>query len=217
MAAAISARPGMCRAVRPVDGARLRRGRGCRIWRGDLRAGVRAVLPNNPPWVGVPPVPKVPTASSTLRRPERSERADARARRRAAVRQRQQPHPRGRQRPDLLQALHARGRQGHLRQTTKRMRAEGNARFTEADGKVIYGEIIDLTDDFRDGFVDSLQLEAADKTRFAAPRAERTERPLHRVPERRLHRLRAVQGRSAASRRAGRCARRASSTTTPRR
>ena len=36
------------------------------------------------------------------------------------------------------------------------------------------GEIIDLTDQFRDGFVDSLQLETADKTRFAAPRAERT-------------------------------------------
>jgi LPS-assembly protein len=60
-------------------------------------------------------------------------------------------------------------------ETTKRMRAEGNARFTEADGKVVYGQIIDLTDEFRDGFVDSLQLEAADKTRFAAPRAERSQ------------------------------------------
>jgi LPS-assembly protein len=59
-------------------------------------------------------------------------------------------------------------------QNTKRMRAEGNARFTEADGKVIHGEVIDLTDEFRDGFVDSLQIEAADKTRFAAPRAERS-------------------------------------------
>ena len=58
-------------------------------------------------------------------------------------------------------------------QTTKRMRAEGNARFTEADGKIVHGEIIDLTDQFRDGFVNSLQIEAADKTRFAAPRAER--------------------------------------------
>jgi LPS-assembly protein len=58
-------------------------------------------------------------------------------------------------------------------QTTKRMRAEGNARLTEADGKVIIGEIIDLTDQFRDGFVDSLSVETVDKTRFAAPRAER--------------------------------------------
>ena len=83
-------------------------------------------------------------------------------------------------------------------QKTKRMRAEGNARFTEADGKVVHGEIIDLTDDFRDGFVDSLQLEAADKTRFAAPRARAHRgRALHHVPERRLHGLRALQGRSA--------------------
>jgi LPS-assembly protein len=58
-------------------------------------------------------------------------------------------------------------------QTTKRLHAEGNARLTEADGKVVRGEIMDLSDQFRDGFVDSLQLEAADKTRFAAPRGER--------------------------------------------
>ena len=65
----------------------------------------------NPPWVGIPPVPNVPTASSTLRnRPERSERADDGARGRAAIRQHQQPHPRDRQRPDLLQALDARSR-----------------------------------------------------------------------------------------------------------
>jgi len=59
-------------------------------------------------------------------------------------------------------------------QQTKRLRAEGNARLTEADGKVIYGEILDLSDQYRDGFVDSLRLDAPDKTRFAAPRAERT-------------------------------------------
>src|SRR5690348_6333684 len=44
-------------------------------------------------------------------------------------------------------------------QNTKRMHAEGNARMTEADGKVVHGEIIDLTDQFRDGFVDALQIE----------------------------------------------------------
>jgi LPS-assembly protein len=60
-------------------------------------------------------------------------------------------------------------------QRTKRLRAEGNVRLTEPDGKVVRGQIIDLTDQFRDGFVDSLQLEGADKTRFAAPRGERAE------------------------------------------
>jgi LPS-assembly protein len=59
-------------------------------------------------------------------------------------------------------------------QKTKRLRAEGGARLTEADGKVVYGEILDLNDEFRDGFVDSLRLETPDRLRFAAPRAERS-------------------------------------------
>jgi LPS-assembly protein len=58
-------------------------------------------------------------------------------------------------------------------QKTKRLRAEGNVRLTEPDGKITYGQTIDLTDDYRDGFVDSLRLETADDTRFAAARADR--------------------------------------------
>ena len=58
-------------------------------------------------------------------------------------------------------------------QKTKRLRAEGNVRLTEPDGKITYGQVIDLTDDYRDGFVDSLRLETADDTRFAAARADR--------------------------------------------
>jgi LPS-assembly protein len=59
-------------------------------------------------------------------------------------------------------------------QKTKRLHAEGNVRLTERDGKVTYGEIMDLSDDYRDGFVDSLRLDAPDQTRMAATRAERT-------------------------------------------
>jgi len=59
-------------------------------------------------------------------------------------------------------------------QKTKRLHAEGNARLTEPDGKIIHGQMLDLNDQFRDGFVDSLRLETADKTRFAAPRAQRS-------------------------------------------
>ena len=59
-------------------------------------------------------------------------------------------------------------------QTTKRLHAEGNVRLTEADGKVTYGEIMDLDDDYRDGFVDSLRLDTPDQTRMAAVRAERS-------------------------------------------
>ncbi len=59
-------------------------------------------------------------------------------------------------------------------QTTKRLHAEGNVRLTEADGKVTYGEIMDLSDDYRDGFVDSLRLDAPDQTRMAATHADRS-------------------------------------------
>ena len=59
-------------------------------------------------------------------------------------------------------------------QKTKRMRAEGNVRLTEKDGKVLYASSLDLNDDYRDGFVDSLRLDSPDKTRIAATRADRS-------------------------------------------
>jgi LPS-assembly protein len=59
-------------------------------------------------------------------------------------------------------------------QKTKRLHAEGNVRLTEEDGKITYGEIMDLSEDYRDGFVDSLRLDAPDQTRMAAARADRS-------------------------------------------
>jgi LPS-assembly protein len=59
-------------------------------------------------------------------------------------------------------------------QKTKRLHAEGNVQLTDSDGTVTHGEIMDLSDDYRDGFVDSLRLDAPEQTRFAAPRAERS-------------------------------------------
>ena len=59
-------------------------------------------------------------------------------------------------------------------QTTKRMHAEGNVRLTDADGQVTYGEIMDLSEDLRDGFVDALRLDSSEQTRMAAARADRT-------------------------------------------
>jgi LPS-assembly protein len=58
---------------------------------------------------------------------------------------------------------------------SKRVVATGNARITEANGTVITGDRFNLTDDFRDGFIDSLRVVNTDKTRFSAPRAERTD------------------------------------------
>lgn len=57
----------------------------------------------------------------------------------------------------------------------KRVIATGNARITESNGSVITGDRFNLTDDFRDGFIDSLRVVNPDKTRFTAPRAERTD------------------------------------------
>jgi LPS-assembly protein len=58
---------------------------------------------------------------------------------------------------------------------TKRLRAEGNAKLTDQDGNVTYGDVMDLSDDYRDGFVDSLHIERTDRTSVAAARATRTE------------------------------------------
>ncbi|HRK24807.1 MAG TPA: LPS-assembly protein LptD [Beijerinckiaceae bacterium] len=58
---------------------------------------------------------------------------------------------------------------------TKRVFAEGNARMTDTNGTRYYGDRFELTDDFKDGFIDSLRSEAPDKQRFAAIRGERTD------------------------------------------
>jgi LPS-assembly protein len=59
-------------------------------------------------------------------------------------------------------------------QASKRLHAEGNVKLTEEDGKITYGNIMDLSDNYRDGFVDSLRLDSPDQTRMAAAHAERT-------------------------------------------
>jgi LPS-assembly protein len=59
-------------------------------------------------------------------------------------------------------------------QKTKRLHAEGNVRMTDADGKITYANLMDLSDDYRDGFVDSLRVDTADATRMAASRADRS-------------------------------------------
>lgn len=54
-----------------------------------------------------------------------------------------------------------------------RMIAEGNVEIIQPNGSHIFAEQIDVTDDFKDGFVSSLHMEGADNTRFAAESAER--------------------------------------------
>ena len=79
-------------------------------------------------------------------------------------------------------------------QKTKRLHAEGNIRMTDADGKITYANILDLSDDYRDGFVDSLHVDTADADAHGRDPRRPHQRQLHRVRERRLHGLRALQG-----------------------
>ncbi len=58
--------------------------------------------------------------------------------------------------------------------TTKRVYAEGHAKMTDEHGDVVYGSRFELSDNFRDGFIDSVQMLTSDKTRFSSPRVERT-------------------------------------------
>ncbi|WP_255565086.1 LPS-assembly protein LptD [Methylovirgula sp. HY1] len=57
---------------------------------------------------------------------------------------------------------------------TNRVYAEGHAKLTERDGTVVHAKSFDLTQDFRDGFIESLRADTTAKTFLSAPRAERT-------------------------------------------
>jgi LPS-assembly protein len=59
-------------------------------------------------------------------------------------------------------------------QKTKRLHAEGNIRLTDADGKITYANILDFSDDYRDGFIDSLRVDTENDTRMAATRSDRS-------------------------------------------
>ncbi|MET0742749.1 MAG: LPS-assembly protein LptD, partial [Microvirga sp.] len=63
---------------------------------------------------------------------------------------------------------------------TGRVYAQGNARLTDKDGTVATGDKFELTDDFKNGFIDTLRVtqKTTDErgpvtTRFSSPRAER--------------------------------------------
>ena len=57
----------------------------------------------------------------------------------------------------------------------ERVFAEGSAKLTEQDGTISYGNRIELTDDFKQGFVDSLRIDTTDQSFLTAARAERVD------------------------------------------
>lgn len=101
-------------------------------------------------------------------------------------------------------------------QKTKRLHAEGNIRMTDAEGKITYANIMDLSDDYRDGFVDSLRVDTEDQTRMAATRADRSSGN-YTVFENGVYTACAPVRTIRRSRRSGRSRARASSITRPRR
>ena len=58
--------------------------------------------------------------------------------------------------------------------TSGRLFAEGHVKLVDPSGAAIYSDYIDITDDFRDGFVQSLRVDSADHTHFGAESAERS-------------------------------------------
>jgi LPS-assembly protein len=58
---------------------------------------------------------------------------------------------------------------------TNRVHAQGNVRYKTKDGKILYGEVLEMDKDFQAGFANSLLLETPQKTHFAAARVDRTE------------------------------------------
>lgn len=58
---------------------------------------------------------------------------------------------------------------------TSRVFAEGHAKLTEKDGTIARADRFDLTEDFKNGFIESLQVDSAENTHFSSPRAERAD------------------------------------------
>jgi len=58
-------------------------------------------------------------------------------------------------------------------QKSGRLTATGGVRFLEPNGNIITAETVDITDDFRDGFIQSLNVITTDQARFSAESAER--------------------------------------------
>ena len=60
-------------------------------------------------------------------------------------------------------------------QKDKRVFAIGRVRMTEADGTVSHADRLELTDDFKTGFIESLKTDTTDLTHISSPRVERVD------------------------------------------
>lgn len=58
-------------------------------------------------------------------------------------------------------------------QKANRVKALGRVKMTERTGDVVYADSMDVTDNFKDGFVEPLRLETVERTHFAAAKGRR--------------------------------------------
>lgn len=58
-------------------------------------------------------------------------------------------------------------------QITAKLIASGGVKLTDPSGVIVYADEIDVTNDFKDGFIGSLRVDTPEQTHFAAERAER--------------------------------------------
>lgn len=58
-------------------------------------------------------------------------------------------------------------------QKKNRVKAVGKVKLTERSGDVVYAESMDITDDFKDGFIEPLRVETVNRTHLAAARGRR--------------------------------------------
>jgi LPS-assembly protein len=56
---------------------------------------------------------------------------------------------------------------------TGRVFAEGHAQLRQPDGTILHADRFDLTEDFREGFIQSLRSDTVDRTHLSAPQVER--------------------------------------------
>ena len=72
---------------------------------------------------------------------------------------------------------------------TGRVLAEGSVKLTEPDGSVTHAERMELSGDFKEGFVDTLRADTKERTHLGATRSDKVDAGHHRFPQGNLHRL----------------------------
>ena len=108
-----------------------------------------------------------PLAKATTGKPGEKLLVEAR---RAHLRQRQEHRHGARQCRAALRAATLQADRVRYDRNTSRVFAEGNARLTEQDGAVATGDRMELTDDFKNGFIDCLRVQqTVEKTRCPHP------------------------------------------------